>query len=120
MIRFTSDKNYPNPDYKVNFPTALDSSQDVSRAFYDFIKKSENKYDISGNVIGVQEFINELLFCFKVNSDATSYNEYLLVNIRLANNYVSGTSQLLVVALYNETLRLTFNSEKNINTKLIS
>ena len=120
MIRFTLDKNYPNPDYELNFSPALDNCQDVWRAFYDFINNSENKYDRSGNVIGVQEFTNEPMFCFKVNSDTTSYNESLLVNVRLANNYVSGTSQLLVVALYNETLRLTFDTEKIITTELIS
>ena len=120
MIRFTLDKNYPNPDYELNFNPTIDNCQDVSGAFYDFINNSENKYDRSCNVIGVQEFSNEPMFCFKVNSDATSYNETLLVNVRLANNYVSGTSQLLVVALYNETLRLTFDSEEVVLPELIS
>ena len=71
-------------------------------------------------MIGVHEYINEPMFCFKVNSDTTSYNESLLVNIRLATGYTPGTSQLLVVALYNETLRLTFDSEKVVLTELIS
>ena len=75
MIRFTLDKNYPTPDYELNFNPTIDNCQDVSRAFYDFINNSENKYGRSGNLIGGQEYMNEPMFCFKVNPDTTSYNQ---------------------------------------------
>jgi hypothetical protein len=121
MIRFTLDKSYPNPDYNLNFSTGIsDNCQDVSRAFYDFINNSDSKFDRSGNVVSIQEYINEPIFCFKVNSDATTYNEALQVFLTLNANYVAGTSQLFIVALYNETLRLGFDSEKIISTELIS
>jgi len=78
-------------------------------------------------VVSIQEFINEPMFCFKVNTDATTYNETLMVNINLetgdsgaTRGYLVGSSQLLVVALYDETLRLTFDTEKITLTELIS
>ena len=120
MIRFILDKTYPNPDYCLNFSSALsDNCQDVSRLFYDFINNSGSKFDRSGNIVSIQEFINEPMLCYRVNSDATTYNETLQVYINMfegdscvTNGYRTGTSQLLVVAMYDETLRLTFDSEK--------
>ena len=121
MIRFILDKSYPNPDYLLNFSSALsDNCQDVSRMFYDMLNNSDSKFDRSGNIYSIQEFINECMICFKVNTDATTYNESLQVYLNLNTNYVPGTSQLLVVALYDETLRLTFDSEKITNVELIS
>ena len=121
MIRFILDKSYPNPDYLLNFSSALaDNCQDVSRMFYDFINNSDSKFDRSGNIVSIQEFINEPMMCFKVNTDATTYNESLQVYLNLNTNYVPGTSQLLIVALYDETLRLSFDSEKITNVELIS
>ena len=50
-----------------------------------------------------------------------------MVNINLeigdsgeTKGYKTGSSQLLVVALYDETLRLTFDTEKITLTELIS
>ena len=121
MIRFGLDKMYPNPDYDLNFSTLQsDNCKDVSRAFYDMINNADMKFDRSGNVISIQEFINEPIFCFKVNTDATSYNETLQVYLNLHTNYAGGTSQLLIVALYDETLRLGFDSEKVTSVELIS
>ena len=127
---------YPNPDYDLNFSIlSSDNCKDVSRAFYDFINNADAKFDRSGNVISIQEWINEPIFCFKVNSDATNYNETLQVYLNLSSNdvydttttpptkisgYTAGTSQLLVVALYDETLRLTFDTEKITSVELIS
>ena len=127
MIRFILDKTYPNPDYDLNFSSALASnSKDVARAFYDFINNADAKFDRSGNVISIQQFIMEPIFCFKVNSDATTYNESLQVYITLnagngdSTGYRAGTSQLLVVALYDETLRLHYDTEKIVNIELVS
>ena len=121
MIRFQLDKTYPNPDYLLSFSSALsDNCQDVSRMFYDMLNNSDSKFDRSGNIYSIQEFINECMICFKVNTDATTYNESLQVYLNLNTNYFPGTSQLLVVALYDETLRLTFDSEKITNVELIS
>ena len=60
------------------------------------------------------------MMCFKVNTDATTYNESLQVYLNLNTNYVPCTSQLLTVALYDKTLRLSFDSEKITNVELIS
>ena len=121
MLRFGLDKMYPNPDYDLNFNSSVDDNcRDVSRAFYDMINNADMKFDRSGNVISIQEFINEPIFCFKVNSDATNYNETLQVYINLAGTYAPGSSQLLVVALYDETLRLGFDTEKVTSIELIS
>ena len=128
MIRFILDKTYPNPDYSLNFSSALsDNCQDVSRLFYDFINNSGSKFDRSGNIVSIQEFINEPMLCYRVNSDATTYNETLQVYINMfegdsgvTNGYKPGTSQLLIVAMYDETLRLTFDSEKITTVELIS
>ncbi len=121
MIRFILDRSYPNPDYDLNFSTGIsDNCKDVSRAFYDFINNADAKFDRSGNVISVQEFINEPIFCFKVNTDVTSYNESLQVYLNMNTNYVGGVSQLLIVALYDETLKLSFDSEKVTSVELIS
>ena len=73
------------------------------------------------------------MWCFMVNSDATSYNETLQVYLNLAEaiydnseppiqiaGYKPGTSQLLIVALYDETLRLSFDTEKVTSVELIS
>ena len=121
MIRFTLDKSYPNPDYDMNFSTAIsDNCRDVSRAFYDFINNADAKFDRSGNVVSIQEWINEPIFCFKVNTDATTYNEVLQVYTNMGANYAPSASQLLVVALYDETLRLGFDTEKIVSTELIS
>ena len=121
MIRFILDKSYPNPDYQLNFSSALsDNCQDVSRMFYDFINNSGSKFDRSGNIVSIQEFINEPMMCFRVNTDVTTYNESLQVYLNLNTNYVPGTSQLLIVALYDETVRLTFDSEKITTVELIS
>ena len=121
MIRFILDKSYPNPDYQLNFSSALsDNCQDVSRMFYDFINNSGSKFDRSGNIVSIQEFINEPMMCFRVNTDVTTYNESLQVYLNLNTNYVPGTSQLLIVALYDETLRLTFDSKKITTVELIS
>ena len=38
----------------------------------------------------------------------------------VTNGYKPSSSQLLVVALYDETLRLTFDTEKNVSTELLS
>ena len=121
MIRFQLDKTYPNPDYNLNFSSALsDNCQDVSRLFYDMLNNSDSKFDRSGNIVSIQEFINEPMMCFKVNTDATTYNESLQVYLNLHTNYTPGTSQILIVALYDETLRLSFDSEKITNVELIS
>ena len=128
MIRFTLDKTYPNPDYDLNFSTGNgDNCGDVSRAFVDMLNNADSRFDRSGNVVSIQEFINEPMLCFKVNTDATTYNETLMVNINLetgdsgaTRGYLVGSSQLLVVALYGETRRLTFDSEKITLTELIS
>jgi len=121
MIRFILDRSYPNPDYDLNFSTGIsDNCKDVSRAFYDFINNADAKFDRSGNVISIQEFINEPIFCFKVNTDTTSYNESLQVYMNMNTNYFGGTSQLLIVALYDETLRLSFDTEKVTAVELIS
>ena len=121
MIRFTLDKSYPNPDYDMNFSTAIsDNCRDVSRAFYDFINNADAKFDRSGNVVSIQEWINEPIFCFKVNTDATTYNEVLQVYTNMGANYGPSASQLLVVALYDETLRLGYDTEKIVPTELIS
>ena len=58
--------------------------------------------------------------CFRVNTDVTTYNESLQVYLNLNTSYVPGTSQLLIVALYDETVRLTFDSEKITTVELIS
>ena len=121
MIRFQLDKTYPNPDYLLNFSSALsDNCQDVSRMFYDMLNNSDSKFDRSGNIYSIQEFINECMICFKVNTDATTYNESLQVYLNLHTNYTPGTSQILIVALYDEKLRLSFDSEKITNVELIS
>ena len=73
MVRFTLDKSYSNPDYDINFSTAIsDNCRDVSRAFYDIIDNADAKFNRSGNVVSIQECINEPIFCFKVNMDATT------------------------------------------------
>jgi hypothetical protein len=121
MLRFILDKSYPNPDYDLNMSTSLgDDCKDVSRAFYDMVNNAGMKFDRAGNVISVQEWINEPIFCFKVNSDTTTYNETLQVYLNMHTNYAGGTSQLLVVALYDETLKLSFDSEKVTQVELIS
>lgn len=121
MMRFILDKTYPNPDYDLNFSTGNgDNCRDVSRAFYDFINNADSKFDRSGNIVSIQEWINEPIFCFKVNTDATTYNESLQVYITMNPSYAPAASQLLVVALYDETLRLTFDTEKIVLTELIS
>ena len=128
MIRFTTDRSLPNPDYQMNFNSVKsDNCGDVSRAFYDFINNADAKFDRSGNVVSIQEWINEPIFCFKTTTDATTYNETLLVNVSLepgdngvTNGYKPSSSQLLVVALYDETLRLGFDTEKIVSTELIS
>ena len=121
IIRFTLDKSYPNPDYDMNFSTAnSDNCRDVSRPFYDFIENADAKFDRSGNVAGIQEWIYEPIFCFKVNTDATTYDEVLQVYANMGANYAPSASQLLVVALYDETLRLTFDTEKIVCTELLS
>ena len=71
-------------------------------------------------MVSVQEWINEPIFCFKVNTDATTYNEVLQVYTNMGANYAPSASQLLVVALYDETLRLGFDTEKIVSTELIS
>ena len=120
MIRFQLDKMYPNPDYDLNMSNALgDSCKDVSRAFYDFINNADAKFDRSGNVISIQEWINEPLFVFKCNTEATSYNETLQVSIRLDTSYTPSYSQMLVCVLYDETVRLTYDSEKCVATDLV-
>ena len=121
MIRFTADRPYPNPDYDLNFSSAIASNtKDVSRAFYDFINNADAKFDRSGNVISIQQYMMEPVFCFKVNTDATTYNETLQVYLTLNSGYSPSTSQLLVVALYDETLRLHYDTEKIFNVELIS
>ena len=121
MIRFILDKSYPNPDYDLVMNTSIgDNCRDVSRAFYDMINNADMKFDRAGNVISVQEWINEPIFCFKVNSEATTYNETLQVYLNMNGGYNPGSSQLLVVALYDETLRLGFDSEKIVSVELIS
>ena len=67
------------------------------------------------------------MLCYRVNSDATTYNETLQVYINMfegdsgvTNGYRPGTSQLLIVAMYDETLRLNFDSEKITTVELIS
>ena len=128
MIRFQLDKNYPNTDYDlVMTRNGGDNCKDVSRCFYDFINNADAKFDRSGNVISIQDWINEPIFCYKVNTDATSYNESLQVSMRFDPTYYGqltgnaiGTnttpSQIIIVCLYDETLRLGFDSEKGIST----
>ena len=121
MIRFILDKTYPNPDYDLNFSTAIsNSSKDVSRSFYDFINNSDNKFDRSGNCMSIAQYVMEPVFCFKVNTDVTTYNESLQVYITLNTNYVPSTSQFLLVALYDETLRLHYDTQQIVNVELIS
>ena len=128
MIRFTLDKSYPNPDYDMCFSSAISTnSKDVSRAFYDFINNADSKFDRSGNNYSIQNYLVEPCFCYKVNTDTTTYNETLQVYINMfsgdggsTTGYKPGMSQLLVVALYDETLRLSFDSEKIINVELVS
>ena len=122
MIRFTLDRTYPNPDYDLNFNRAATdgSCRDVARAFTDMLNNADAKFDRSGNIVSIQEWINEPMFCFKVNTDATTYNESLQVYINMDTGYVDGRSQLLVVALYDETLRLSFDTEKIVLTELVS
>ena len=128
MIRFTLDKSYPNPDYDMNFNSVRsDNCGDLARSFYDMINNSNNRFDRSGNVVGIQEYSNEPFWCFQVNTDATTYNETLMVNVSLepgdngvTNGCKPSSSQLLVVALYDETLRLTFDTEKIVSTELLS
>ena len=117
--RFQTDKTYPNPGYDLCLsPVLADTCNDVSRAFYDFINKSVDKFvvDRSGNVISLQEWITEPIFVFKCNTEATSYNETLQVSLRInsqyygvANGSANSTtpSQMLVVVMYGETVRLT-------------
>ena len=102
MIRFQLDKMYPNPDYDlVMTPTGAgeNSCRDVSRAFYDFINNADAKFDRSGNVISVQEWINEPIFIFKCNTESTTYNESLQITIRLILTMVILHYQLLVLAI---------------------
>ena len=128
MIRFMLDKTYPNPDYNLNFSSTISSnSQDVTRSFYDLINNSDSKFDRSGNVLSLQNYMVEPLWCFKVNSDATTYNESLQVYLTMyagdggtTSGYKAGSSQLLVVALYDETVRLSFDTEKITDVQLIS
>jgi len=120
MIRFQLDKVYPNPDYDLNFDTTIDTCRDVSRMFYDFINNSDSKFDRSGNVLSISEYVVEPVLCYRVNTHATTYNETLQVYINLGATYAGGSSQLLVVALYDETLRLAFDSEKIVNVELVS
>ena len=122
MIRFQLDKAYPNPDYDLCFNTAVadGNCRDVARMFYDMINNSNNKFDRSGNVLGIADYVIEPVMCYRVNTDATTYNETLQVYINLNTAYTAGTSQLLVVALYDEKVRLEFDSEKIINVELVS
>ena len=84
--------------------------------FTNFINNADAKFDRSGNVVSIQEWINEPIFCFKDNADATTYDE---VHTNMGANYAPSASQLLVVALYDETLRLTFDTEKIVSTELL-
>ena len=127
-LRFqTADKVFPNPDYLLDLSvpatpvnnTVYDCG-DLARAFTDFLNHSQSKFDRSGNILSIQQYIREPIFCYRVDSESTSYNETLLVNISLGTGYSAGTSQLLVVALYDETLRLQFDSEKIVDVQLIS
>ena len=126
MIRFQLNKTYPNPDYDLCLsPVLADTCKDVSRAFYDFINNADAKFDRSGNVISIQEWIKEPIFVFKCNTEATSYNETLQVSLRFNTQYygiANGTavgantiaansttpSKMLVVVMYDETVRLTY------------
>ena len=64
MVRFQLEKMYTNPDYDRCMSSYLaDNCKIVSRAFYDFINNADAKFDGSGNVISIQEWINEPIFC---------------------------------------------------------
>ena len=117
MIRFIVDKTYPDPDYVFSFS---------SRMFYDFINNSDSKFDRSWNIVSIQESINEPMMFFKVNTDAKTYNESLQVYINMfecdsgiTTGYEAGSSQLLIVAIYDETFRMTFDLEKVTAVELI-
>ena len=127
-IRFPAgNKNFRNPDYTLDLsvpdtPTnnVTYDSKDLARAFYDTVNNSSSKFDRSGNMFSIQKIYREPMFCFRLNEDPTSYSETLQVNIGLGSGYVAGTSQLLTVALYDETVRLHFDSEKITLVELIS
>ena len=127
-LRFqTADRVFPNPDYLLDLSVPVTPVNntiydcgDLARSFTDFLNHSQSKFDRSGNILSIQQYIREPIFCYRTDSESTSYNETLLVNISLGTGYTAGTSQLLVVALYDETLRLHFDTEKIINVELIS
>ena len=87
MIRFQLDKNYPNVDYDIVMtPNGGNNCKDVARCFYDFLNNAQAKFDRSGNVISVQEWINEPVFIYQCNTYTTSYNvryKYLHVLIQI-------------------------------------
>ena len=91
MIRFVVDKTYPNPDYTLSFnlPATHPNNttyriEDVARAFHDFLNNADAQFDRSGNCISIQQFIRKPILCYKVNTDATTYNETRQVYINLA------------------------------------
>ena len=114
LIYQTADRVFflPNPDYLLDLSVpatpvanAICDYGDLVRAFADFLNHSQSK-------------LTDLEIFFQFNStserdsDATSYNETLLVGISLGTGYAAGTSELLVVALYDETLWFQFDTEK--------
>ena len=112
-------------DYNLNFsPTGNAGdrdSGDVARAYADaIIGGARSRTDRSGSIMNMFNYYIEPVFCYNVNTDATTYNETAQVYVNLKDGYAAGSSQLLVVALYDETLRIIFDSEKVVETQLIS
>lgn len=107
-IKFTyKGQRFPDPAYNLD-TSASTNSNNLLRAFAEFMNMSEHRLYGNGSLFDFNKWMDNKVFCFRTDGAFKSNDTNIYVNCEFSHEPTDST--LLVVLLYEETLRLTYSN----------
>jgi len=106
--------NY-NPTVGLTSVGSSNTSNDLFRAFYDFLVNSDSLRDRAGSLLNFESWQIQPIFIFKTHQPPNNDDNTCLVSTYFNNNIAGGNStgvtnaHLLVVGFYDDVLKMKYN-----------
>ena len=99
----------------MNVATATLGTGDTTRIFMDFINNCGTAHLYRcGSLYNLFNFYAEPILCFKTITEPTTTADNIIVMLNFGAGYTTTTSCLLMVCLYEETLKLNYGENGTI------
>ena len=109
---------YPNPQYtsiNMNVATATIETGDTTRMVMEFINNCGTWHvDRAGALYNIYNWYAEPILCFKTITEPITSAYNIIVMLNFGAGYTTTTSCLLMVCLYEETLKLNYGENGTI------